>query len=154
MKDMFVNYDNNIDKKLEPPFFPHINEQKILECQDNIAIVYNVMGDEIGVQVKQNTAFNLYLYLQGYVEDGSIDDLVLNSMLYIKVFNPRHKLVLQKQLETAELYNSEANYLVVPFTEDDAKLLEKDSYKLSINLVWSFGSYELFGENDGLLIVR
>lgn len=51
MKDMFVNYDNPIKshRHFHKPIPP---ETKILESLDNISIVKNAMGNEIGVRVK------------------------------------------------------------------------------------------------------
>ena len=96
MKDMFVNYDNDIEKKVTPPHLHFNDRPHILESEDNISIVRNVLGNELGIKVKHNTAFKLYLYLDGWVNDESIDKLVLNSQLNFQVFSLRHKLVFEK----------------------------------------------------------
>lgn len=154
MKSMFVNYDNNIDKNLMPPYKPMADDTKILENLDNIAIIYDVLGNEIGVRVKRGASFNLYLYLTGYVEGSTVDDLVLNSTVNVRFYTLRHKLVLEKNMQAADLYNVESNWLMVPISQDEAGVFDVDSYKMSISLIWAGGEYELFSENDGLLIVR
>ena len=74
MKDMFVNYDNDIEKKVVPPHLHFNDKPHILESKDNISIVRNVLGNELGIKVKHNTAFNLYLYLDGWVNVESVDN--------------------------------------------------------------------------------
>ena len=129
MKDMFVNYDNDIEKKVVPPHLHFNDRPHILESEDNISIVRNALGNELGIKVKHNTAFNLYLYLDGWVNGESVDNLVTNSQLTFQVFSLRHKLVFEKTFDI-------------------------DSYKICATLTWPDGKYELYSENDGLLIFR
>jgi hypothetical protein len=109
MKDMFVKYDNDTNKKTIPPFIPNRDRPEILESLDNISIVKDVLGNEIGIKVKHNTAFNIYLYLDGYVDGESLDALVLNSQLNFQVFSFRHKLVFEKTSDAASYYDVESN---------------------------------------------
>lgn len=154
MKDMFVKYDNDIDKKAIPPFMPHIDRPEILESLDNIAIVKDVFGNEIGIRVKHNTAFNLYLYLDGYIDGDTLDAVVLNSQLNFQVFSFRHKLVFEKTINAAEYYDEESNWLVVPISQAESEVFDIDSYTICATLQWPGGKYELYSENDGLLIFR
>ena len=155
MKDMFVNYDNDIEKKVVPPHLHFNDRSHILESEDNISIVRNALGNELGIKVKHNTAFNLYLYLDGCVNGGSVDNLVTNSQLTFKVFSLRHKLVFEKTFDAVDYYNAESNWIVVPITQEDSeKYFDIDSYKICATLIWSGGKYELYSENDGLLIFR
>jgi hypothetical protein len=154
MKDMFVNYDNDIDKKVVPPHFHVDKKPKILESLNNISIIHDVLGNEIGIRVKHNTAFNLYFYLDGWVEDTSIDTLVENSQLVFQVFSFRHKLVFEKVVNAAELYDAENNCLALPITQSESEVFDLDSYTTCATLSWPGGKYELFSEKDGLLIFR
>ena len=155
MKDMFVNYDNDIEKKVVPPHLQYNDRPHILESEDNISIVRNALGNELGIKVKHNTAFNLYLYLDGCVNGGSVDNLVANSQLTFKVFSLRHKLVFEKTFDAVDYYNAESNWIVVPITQEDSeKYFDIDSYKICATLIWPGGKYELYSENDGLLIFR
>ena len=155
MKDMFVNYDNDIEKKVVPPHLHFNDRPHILESEDNISIVRNALGNELGIKVKHNTAFNLYLYLDGCVNGGSVDNLVANSQLTFKVFSLRHKLVFEKTFDAVDYYNAESNWIVVPITQEDSeKYFDIDSYKICATLTWPGGKYELYSENDGLLIFR
>ena len=153
MKDMFVNYDNptTIRKHYHKPIPA---ETKILESLDNISIIKNAMGNEIGVRVKWGTAFNLYLYLDGWVEDSTIDAFVSDCELKVKVIDGRHKVALEKTLTAIDVYEPIGSYLTINFTQEEAKLLAIDSYKMCITLSYPDGEYELFSESDGLLIVR
>ena len=109
MKDMFVNYDNDIEKKVVPPHLHFNDRPHILESEDNISIVRNALGNELGIKVKHNTAFNLYLYLDGCVNGESIDNLVISSQLTLQVFSLRHKLVFEKTFNAVDYYNAESN---------------------------------------------
>lgn len=154
MKDMFVKYDNDSEEKNMPPHTLYKQSPKILESVDNISIVCDALGNEIGIKVKHNTAFNLYFYLDGWTNGVSLDTLVLNSTIVFKVYSFRHKLVLEKELSAAALYDTEFNYIEFPITAEEASALDIDSYKLNVSLVWDDGSYELYTEADGLLIIR
>ena len=154
MKDMFVNYDNDIEKKVVPPHLHFNDRPHILESEDNISIVRNALGNELGIKVKHNTAFNLYLYLDGCVNGESIDTLVLNSQLTFQVFSLRHKLVFEKTFHAADYYDVESNWIVVPITQEESEKFDIDSYKICATLTWPDGKYELYSENDGLLIFR
>ena len=154
MKDMFVNYDNDIEKKVVPQHLHFNDRPHILESEDNISIVRNALGNELGIKVKHNTAFNLYLYLDGWVNGESVDNLVANSQLTFQVFSLRHKLVFEKTFNAADYYDVESNWIVVPITQEESEIFDIDSYKICATLTWSDGKYELYSENDGLLIFR
>jgi len=153
MRDMFANYDSNSSR---PSHFhkPHKQDVKILESLDNISIVRTGLHDELGVQVKNNTSFDLYLYLDGWVEGSSIDALVAASTIRFKVITLRHKVVFEKIFNGSEIFNFSSNYLKIHVTQEEAELLDLDSYKMNIMLEFADGTYELFTENDGLLIVK
>ena len=154
MKDMFVTYDNDIEKKVVPPHLHFNDRPHILESEDNISIVRNALGNELGIKVKHNTAFNLYLYLDGWVNGESVDNLVTNSQLTFQVFSLRHKLVFEKTFNAADYYDVESNWIVVPITQEESEIFDIDSYKICATLTWPDGKYELYSENDGLLIFR
>ena len=154
MKDMFVNYDNDIEKKVVPPHLHFNDRPHILESEDNISIVRNALAKELGIKVKHNTAFNLYLYLDGWVNDESVDNLVINSQLTFQVFSLRHKLVFEKTFNAVDYYDVESNWIVVPITQKESEIFDIDSYKICATLTWPGGKYELYSENDGLLIFR
>ena len=154
MKDMFINYDNDIEKKVVPPHLHFNDRPHILESEDNISIVRNVLGNELGIKVKHNTAFNLYLYLDGCVNDESVDNLVISSQLTFQVFSLRHKLVFEKTFNAVDYYDVESNWIVVPITQEESEIFDIDSYKICATLTWPDGKYELYSENDGLLIFR
>ena len=135
MKDMFVNYDNDIEKKVVPPHLHFNDRPHILESEDNISIVRNALGNELGIKVKHNTAFNLYLYLDGCVNGESVDNLVANSQLTFQVFSLRHKLVFEKTFNAADYYDAESNCIVIPITQEDSeKYFDIDSYKICATL--------------------
>jgi len=154
MRDMFINYDNDCNKKIKPhqPITP-FDKPKILESTDDISIAYDKNGNEIGIKVKHNTAFTLFLYLDGWNEE-EIDEVVLGSTIVLKVFDLVPKLVFSKAIPAEEIYDVESNYLMIPISYDEAHMLDIDSYRINISLNWGQFSYELYTESNGLLIVR
>ncbi len=153
MKDMFATYDENSSRP-DHTHKPYKHEIKILESLDNISIVSNGIKNELGIRVKHNTAFDLYLYLDGWVEGSTIDALLAESNVLFKVYDLKHKLVFEKTFVGAEIFNFNSKYLKVSINADEAKLLDIDSYKMNISLIFPDGDYELITENDSLLIVK
>ena len=154
MKDMFVNYDNDIDRKVLPPHLRADRQPKILESLNNISIVRDALGNEIGVRVKHGTAFSLYFYLDGWVDGASVDALVESSQLVFKAFSFRHKLVFEKTIAAIDFYDAENDCIELQITREEAAAFDLDTYTTSAVLYWPGGSYELFSEKDGLLIFR
>ena len=138
-----------------PPFVPYIDRPKILESVDDISIAHDKLGNEVGIKIKHNTSFDLYLYVDGWGDETtSLDDVIMSSIIEVKVFDLAHRLVFSKELYPEDVYDIESNYLVIPVSLEEASLLQIDSYKLNVTLAWDGFSYELYTESDGLLIIR
>lgn len=166
MKDMFYNYDHNIDKNLQcKPHFP-FDYPAVLESDPNISIVKDVKGREIGVRVKQGMPFTLYFYLDDYtnaLKVSMVPELrkkVLDSICCFEVLSAEHKVIFSIQQPTINIFDLNSSKLAVNVGQEFANMLEKDSYKMhlvlnSIEANSVLGtSYVLFDEDDGLLIVR
>jgi hypothetical protein len=88
-------------------------------------------------------------------ENGlSLYDLISSSSINFEITTTTHKVVLSKTFLGSEVFDYLTNDLVIPLTIEDFKHLKKETYKLSLKLIWPDEIYELFSETDGLLIIR
>lgn len=154
MKDMFYNYDNNIDKKEypHPIFFPE--QVNILDSTNNVKLISDIKGNEIGVEVKQNTDFDLYFTLETIDCDCCLDELVLNSSVIFELKNRLHTVMFSKSVQGAEVYCPEINAIKLHFNDNELANLKRESYDIHLMLIWPDGKYELFTDGSGKLILR
>lgn len=154
MKDMFYKYDNLIDDKKYLPIFK--KGENNLEYNSSVTIVKDVFNKEIGVMVKHNHEFTLYFYLFDLagMSEEQFSSLIDNSNLIFEVYSGRHKLVLQKEFNAREALDETGEAFCIKIEQQKASKLDLDTYKMRLSLVWPGGSYELYSEQNGLLIVR
>ncbi len=166
MKDMFYNYDHNINKDLrKPPIPPEYPD--ILESDPNISIVKDAKGREIGIKVKQGMPFTLYFYLDDYmtaIPASSLPpmrDYILRSICHFEIFSARHELIwsMEPVAVTLENFDLNSSKLIIKVPLEAAELLKKDTYRMRLALTGLIGdlsgkAYVLFDDDDGLLIVR
>jgi len=153
MKDMFHNYDNHIDKKFDESPACYEKPRKILESDTVVKMVYNVKGDQIGVQAKYKDDFYLYFCMEGSVEGSSIYDLVTNSNIIFTVLDGAHQVVFSKEIEHSN-YDCSTDTIRVYITPSEAAQLKQETYRVQLSLEWAGGGYELFAEKDAKLIIR
>ncbi|MBP5467691.1 MAG: hypothetical protein J6Z11_00435 [Candidatus Riflebacteria bacterium] len=166
MKDMFYNYDNNIDKNLQNrPHFP-AGYPAVLESDPNISIVKDAKDREIGVRVRHNMPFTLYFYLDDYTNAMKVSDIpnlrsfVLNSLCYFEVVSNKHNVIFSISQPAINIFDLKSSKLAINVSQEQANLLKKDTYRMqlvlsTIGTEHTIGSsYILFDEDDGLLIVR
>ena len=164
MKDMFYNYDHNINKDLQKKPFPP-DYPDILESDPNISIVKDAKGREIGVRVKQGASFTLYFYLDDYTTATkassvpNICEFIKNSTYTFELFTGRHIPVFKEPLtgNTVDIFNEKTSKLAITIPVDKARELSKDTYRMRLALGGLIGSQAelvLFDDDDGFLIVR
>lgn len=154
MSDMFYKYDNLIDDKKYLPIFK--NSHNNLEADGSTRIVRDVFNKEIGVMVKHNHEFMLYFYifdLAGLSKD-QFASLIENSNLVFEIYSGRHILMLQKEFNTKSVLDETGEAFCIKVEQQEATKLDIDTYKMRLILSWPNGSYELYSEQNGLLIVR
>ncbi len=176
MRDMFYNYDHNIEKDVCPIHPLPVEFPEVLASAENISIVNDAKGNEIGVRVKKGMPFTLYFYLDDFYTGRSIThdyetcEEVLKSNTIFTVFSGKHKEIFTISYPTREIFDLNLSELCinVPMTSllkseneneepkliECASLLTSDTYRISLSLEFDDGSYKLFSESDGLLIVR
>ncbi len=162
MRDMFYNYDYNTNRKLhshkESAFF---DPEVILTGDPNIMIIRDAKGRELGVRVKQGMPFTLYFYLDDYstaerVSDNQeLYDLVLKCKVQLDVLSSKHNVIFTIENNAADIFNTETSSLIIDINQELACKLNKETYRIRVRLVEEDGTfYEVYSENDGLLIVR
>jgi hypothetical protein len=140
MKNMFFNYDNNIDKDLHPEECL-VMSQTNLENNSYPMIVTDINGKQLGLKIKHNQASILYFNLKDkgsmyLAENGlSLYDLISSSSINFEITTTTHKVVLSKTFLGSEVFDYLTNDLVIPLTIEDFKHLKKETYKLSLKLM-------------------
>lgn len=154
MKNMFFNYDNNIDTSLyNKESNCHCNH-----CVKDFSIVTDIKGNFLGINTKFQHPISLYFHLEDFGSEYlaftgySLADLVLSSKIVFEIRTLTHKPVITKEFLAQDCFSSSTNDLFIYL--DDIKDLKQESYRMSLKLVWEDETYELFSETDGLLIVR
>lgn len=154
MKDMFYKYDNQMDEEKYPPVFKR--HENNLEYNSSATIVRDVFNREIGVKVKHNHEFILYFYIFDLTDMAKeqLANLIENSSLVFEIYSGRHILMLQKEFEAKKALDETGEAFCIKIEQQEASKLDIDTYKINLKLIWPDGSYELYSEQNGLLIVR
>lgn len=152
MRSMFYNYDNNIDSKLDQVCIPPI-QLPDLTTASKTATIYNIKGEPIGIEITRGAPVTLYFNLTE-LSGQYLPDILVNSTVKFELITQGHKGVLEKNLDTLEVFNSITQDLAISLTSADTTALKQESYKIKLYLNWPEESYPVFTEKDGLLIVR
>lgn len=155
MKDMFYNYDHNINKK-EYPENPIYYTNKKLHTTMAARKLFNVKGDELGVCAKVNSEFYLYFKVDGaaYADDGTFEadarTILENAILHFDVLNQKREVVASFMPELSE-YDSEIRVQI--YTSEEGPL-KYGNYKMHLYFETENGIYTLFSEEDGILTIE
>lgn len=152
MSNMFYNYDNNINVDLEHacpirPLFPD------LTSSSRSAVICNIKGEPIGLEVSYGMPVTLYFNL---VETSgqNLLDILADSLVKFELITTNHKVALEKTFNIPEVFNSNTNDIVINLATADMSELRKESYNIQLTIDFVDGSYPLFSERDGLLVIR
>jgi len=152
MRDMFHNYDHNIDKK-EYPKMPCVEDDtRILQSDPNLQLVLDAFGNEIGICARHGEEFTLYFMLDGEVWGSSIRELVSNSVIVFEINDYWHKNIITKNLTAEDAFCDDTIYVTI--TKDEALKLKQETYKMRLSLSWPGGGYELYSEHNGFLTIK
>jgi hypothetical protein len=154
MKDMFYNYEHNINKKEYHQPIGITVPSYILTGNPNISIITNIKGDEIGVQVNKNVPFSLYFYLHSENCRESIAEDLKDSEITFEILNYTHDIVITKTLSLDECFDQNTNTIKIEVIQEELAKLKREAYRVRLAANWADGCYELYPEMTGLLIVR
>lgn len=156
MKNMFYNYDHNITADLTPPYIPPYQPCRNLLNSSEVSIIYNIFGDEQGVQVKYQTPCTLYFNLEN-LSVGlpmSLADIVGSSNIKLEIFATSRLHILDKTFTAKDVFNDATNDLIINLDYEDMQELKRDVYRIKLSLAWDEAEYTLFSDNNGFLVVR
>lgn len=152
MHNMFYNYDHNINKKLEPKQRP-CPESEGPSSASNTALLYDIKGRPLGVEVRAGMPFDLYFHLEelhGY----NLQEIIYDASVELLFLSVNHKVALEKHYNAIEQYDSSTSDLVLHIDQEEANKLKQETYQLKVSLVWEDGTYILFSEQDGVVSIR
>ena len=147
MKDMFYNYEHDIDKK-DFPILHFEKKYKVSENYHGVEYIRNAAGDILGVKSDRNSTFDVYFYLDGSVENGSIFDLVNQSQFYLEILNSKGKVITKLE---AIKFSSDTLKITI---EANDSIMPNGLYSLRLTMIYEDKAYTLFKENDATLYIK
>ena len=148
MKDMFFNYDHNINKKECQEIHWYNKPLKNMVGYSDLQVVTNIKGDLIGVSVFKNNPIKLYFYIDGDIDGNfDIDDKLSNITFEIIDKNEEHKVRITKEVICK-------NGEIIVYIPAEENILEQDIYKLKLTAIIEDEPHTLFAEQDAFLEVR
>lgn len=142
MKDMFYNYEHNIDRK-DYPEFPPCEFPRQPEGHYGAEPVFNAHGDCLGVKAKADSKFDLFFSFEGEIEGSDIYSFLSEGYFILGLYSSKSKLVASF---TGEKFDD--NNLVVHI---DSSELPCDIYSMMLIATYKENTYTLFNEGDGIL---
>ena len=153
MKDMFFNYDNNINTDT-PPMVPICDiPEKHLESNPNLSLVKDLKGNDIGICARYGAGFDLYFTLTGCVENSPIEELIANSIINFKIIDYWNKVIIEKDFTADEAYYGD-NTIQISIPSELASTLRQETYYMVLTLTWNGGSYILYNKDNGFLTIK
>jgi len=147
MKDMFYNYDHDINKKEYPPA-PRHHIPKNADSFSGVKILRNALGDTLGVVAKQNSIFDLYFYLDGEVEGGSVADLIADATFRLEIIGKDQKVFYSFP---AEIYSLDTLRVQVIASDEDS--FGYGVYKLKLIMTLDGDDFTMLSENNAILSI-
>lgn len=147
MRSMFYDYDHSVDGKEYPPV--QVSEPPKLSADfSGATVIRNAKGDALGVRAKVGSPFDLYFYLDGYVENGSIEELLSNesNRFFLQTFHDKSKEFIGE----TEAEPTDDNSLKVTIYPEYLGLKE-GIYRMRLILISDDAQYTLFSEDSAIL---
>jgi hypothetical protein len=142
MRDMFYNYEHNIDRKDYMP--PHFQESpKSADGLSNAELVFNAKGDCLGVKAKKESDFDLFFSLEGFIDGSSIYEVLNSATFVLEIFSSKGKFATSLY---GEAFDDTSLVVHVP-----ADTLSADIYNLKLTMILNEKNYVLFSQGDSIL---
>ena len=156
MRSMFYNYDNNIQNDPHKTYPENPNKypkqlDKNLNAFKGARLLKDKKDRPLGVEVSRNSVFRLYFSFEGIVDDGTIQDLLENSIIIFDILDVHHNVLLECDVEVYALYNIAS---VEVIASDECNLIGGQTYKMRLHTTIDGIVYDLFSENDGILYIK
>jgi len=145
-KDMFYNYDYNInEKKFPEPIVWHDCHKHNVAFAGGAVPLTNVKGEVLGLLAKRNSDFNIYFSLSDLCGDGMINE-IMESDVVCNILNRRHKVMC-----SPEVYKFSDDVLVAQVHAGDE--LPYGNYRVELYAMINGEKYILFADTDGILSI-
>ena len=146
-RDMFYEYEHNINKKEYPPMRPIDHPKKAISVH-GAELLRNVKGDVLGVKAKANSDFTLYFYIDGEVEDGSVEELIDASEFFLQIIGADDEAIGEFK---GEKYSSDTIKFDMGASDDSMPF---GNYRMRLVMNYNLMPYELFSEKDAILSIQ
>ena len=146
-KDMFYNYDYNInEKKFPEPIVWHDCHMHNVAFAGSAVPLMNVKGEVLGLLAKRNSDFNIYFSLSYLCGDGMINE-IMESDVICNILDAEHNIIL-----SPEVYKFSDDVLVAQVHAIN-DVLPYGSYKVELYAMINNEKYTLFADTDGVLSI-
>lgn len=152
MKDMFYNYDYNLDKKTYPePLIWHDCHGHAVAFAGGAVPLTNAKGDVLGLLAKRNSDFDIYFTLDDLCGDEMIAR-IMDSEIICNILAKDHKVLLSPEVIK---YDNHTLIAKVHASDDTIPygVYRVELYAKVIRLGVEPVKYTLFAENDGILSI-
>lgn len=159
MTNMFYKYDYESNIKDYPKQLNRDCPERLDSEPENVEIIRDTFGNEIGIRACANTSFSLYFNIENRTPDVVLDDLFLINRVIFEIIDPKLGSIIVKEVQN----DFRANYIKVDLTANDysSEGLTYGVYKMRLTLFLKPENpedeeipYALFSENDGLLFIQ
>ena len=151
MKDMFYNYDNDIDLELS---CQRLSDSQSDATADAAKMLYNKIGEPIGVQIRYKTPINLYFNLRETAGRRDLIDLITRSTIVFKINNARHITIVEKAFSGFNVFNPVTGDILIALSQQETSVLKQECYRMELQLIDGEDLYPLFNELDAYLVIR
>lgn len=146
MRDMFYNYDHNINKKEYP--------RPICNCDCNSLTNYggaqmlkNKLGKAYGVRGKANSAFDLFFYIDGRIDDTGVLSMIDADKFTLEILSKEEKVITTV---SGERFALDTLKFTVNATDD---ILPYGIYRINLKMEYEDETYILFSTRDAILSI-
>lgn len=152
MRNMFYNYDNNCNTELKPMCAPPILQGPT--STSNTAYLYSIQGKPLGIEVKRGTTNILFFHLTSNQQDY-LEQCLAECQVRFELYTLSHKQVFSKTMYFTEIFNTLTDDLEIILTGADTSQVKQETYRIKLSLIdTDSDEYPLYGESDGLLVIR
>jgi hypothetical protein len=144
---MFDKYDNNIPEP-RPEYRPKPIPDRLIGTT-NVRLLKNIGKREIGVSAKEGSAFELYFTFDGYVEEGTLSELLSEASFGFELLDKKHHVVLSAPVT---VYPEDCMASVTIVSEYNG-IVSYGNYYMRLYMLLDGIFYTLFAENDGVLSI-
>jgi hypothetical protein len=148
---MFYNYDNDIETGPGPG--PECLRLEQYFQATGLALIYDLKGKLLGIEAKHQNPITLFFNVRETTGQLSLEGLAAATVRF-NLVGQNHKVALEKVYQPLDVYNAQTSDFAIFLSAAEVGTLKKESYRISLTLEFEDEVFSLFGETDGLLVIR